>query len=74
MTPPTAPFRLSFQNKLARPGKSSHSFTRDGTETFEIMADDVGCLTSVTVRVEAGGDANDAWGLEKVEIACDYSW
>ena len=38
------------------------------------MADDVGPLTSVTVRIEASDDISDAWGLDKLDIGCDNSW
>ena len=36
--------------KLAKPGKEIHSFTRGATQSFSIMADDVGPITNVTVR------------------------
>ncbi len=35
--------------KLAKPGKTSHKFNRNTQDTFELMADDVGPLSSITV-------------------------
>jgi hypothetical protein len=32
------------------------------------MADDVGPVTKITVRIEASNDISDAWGLEKVDV------
>jgi hypothetical protein len=43
------------------------------TDSFDIMADDIGPLTNVTVRIDAANDLSDAWGLEKLDITCANS-
>ena len=37
------------------------------------MADDVGPLTNITVRIDATEDISDAWGLDKIDIVCGNS-
>ena len=37
------------------------------------MADDVGPLTNVAVRIDASDDISDAWGLDKIDIECGSS-
>ena len=61
------------QIKLHKPGKMAYSFGRGVTDTFDVMADDVGPLTNITVRIEATEDISDAWGLDKIDIVCGNS-
>ena len=56
-------------SKTNKKGQGSHSFKRNATDEFNVAADDVGPISSVTVRIESvGEDLGDAWGLDKIEI------
>lgn len=71
-----APCTCAQEIRLARPGKPTHRFPRGGEENFEVMADEVGPITNITVRVEAeAADLTDAWGLAEVNVTCgDSAW
>lgn len=56
------------------PACSLNSFSRGGTETFAVMADDVGPITNITLRIDAANDISDAWGLQEINVVCESSW
>lgn len=56
-------------SKTNKKGQGSHAFKRNATDEFNVTADDVGPISSVTVRIEAAGEElGDAWGLDKIEV------
>lgn len=38
------------------------------------MADDVGPITNITLRIDAANDISDAWGLQEINVVCESSW
>ena len=66
----------SSETKVLPPTKGArmHKFKRCTSESFTLMSDDVGPVSSVTVRYEPVAGSNDAWSFSKLVVNADAWW